>query len=69
MRIIYMSLLNSIDDEIIGSRSFPVGFAPISRFESPYKRTVQRVCTRVTVGKRFAVCLGAKNIPGMHIAS
>ena len=37
----------------------PVGF---SRFKSPYKPTVQRVCTRVTVGKRFAVCLGAKNI-------
>ena len=40
----------------------PVGFASTSRLKSPYQPTVQRVRTRVTVGKRFTVCSGAKNI-------
>ena len=47
----------------------PVGFAWISHMKSPYKPTVQRVRTRVTVGKTFVVCLGAKNVPGMYIDS
>ena len=51
----------SIPDEI-GTAVLPVVFASISRLKSPYKPTVQRVCTRVTVGMRFAICSGAKNI-------
>ena len=55
-----MRLLNSIHDEI-GNRSFACWFASICRLKSPYKPTVQRVCTRLIVGKRFTVCSGAKN--------
>ena len=53
VRAFCMRLLNSIHDEIVGNRSVPIGFASISRLKSPYKRTVQSVCTRVTVGKRL----------------
>ena len=44
----------------------PVGFASISSMKSPYKRTVQRVCTRLIVGKWFAVCSGVKTICIWH---
>ena len=54
-------LLNFILDEI-GNRSFACWFYLDFSFKSPYTPTDQRVCTRVTVGKRFAVCSGAKNI-------
>ena len=61
VRAFCMRLLNSIHDEIVGNRSVPIGFASISRLKSPYKPTVQRVCTGVIVGKRFDVCSGAKS--------
>ena len=63
-----MKLLNSIHNDL-GNRCFACWFASLSGLKSPYKSTVQRVCTRVIVGERFTVCSGAKNIPGMHIAS
>ena len=62
-----MRLLNSIHDEI-GNLSLPVWFTSICRLKSRYKPTVQRLCTWVAVGKRFAVCSGAKNTKGLHIA-
>ena len=60
VRAFCMKLLNSIHDEI-GNRSLACWFC-FDCLKSPYKPTVQKVCTRVTVGKRFAVCSGAKTI-------
>ena len=60
VRAFCMRMLNCIHDEIV-NRSFAC-WLYFDCLKSTYKPTVQKVCTRVTVGKRFAVCSGAKNI-------
>ena len=70
VRVFRMRLLNSIHDEI-GNRSLAWWFCLDFSLEIAVQTNRSKACTRVIVGKRFAVCSGAKNIPvpGMHIAS
>ena len=53
-----MRMLNSAHDEI-GNRSFAC-WCCFDCLKLPYKPTVQKLCARVTVGKRFAVVRAPK---------
>ena len=66
VRAFCMRLLNSIHDEK-GNRSFACWFC----LDFSIEIAVQTNCTRVTVGKKFAVCSGTKNmhIPGSELGT
>ena len=53
-----LRLINFIHQQV--TEVLPVGFTSISRLKSPYKPTIQTVCTGVIVGKMFGVCSGAR---------